>query len=356
MQVENTDYRQEVLDLSNPFDVKLVRGFLKPLGFDYKISELDYTMILYNLNDEMIGTGSLKDNVLKFVAVSPKFRSTTAFAQIVTHLTEMALQKDKTVFVFTRPENAEKFIAIGYTEIASAPPTYTLLEFGFQRIQNYQKYLTERKRETKTDQVAAVVVNCNPFTKGHQYLIETAARENEMLYVFVVETNKSVFDFKIRWRLVIAGTRHLDNVLVIRGGRYMVSCATFPVYFLKNETVDEITRKQAELDVRVFDKHIVPQLGIKKRYVGTELTCNTTAEYNRAMKSILSEHGVEVVELDRKTTGDNDLISASKVRQAIKEDRLDDVKDYLPEATREFLYSDASAEIREKIKRMNGRH
>jgi [citrate (pro-3S)-lyase] ligase len=355
MLVENTDYRQEVLDLENPFDVKLVKQFLDPLGFKYKVSELDYTMILYNLNDDIIGTGSLKDNVLKFVAVSPKFRSTTAFAQIVTHLTETALKKDKTAFVYTRPENAEKFEAIGYNQIASAPPTYTLLEFGFQRIQNYQKYLLERKKETKSNNIAAVVVNCNPFTKGHQYLIETAARENEVLYVFVVETNKSVFDFKTRWRLIIAGTKHLDNVVILRGGRYMVSCATFPVYFLKNETVDEITRKQAELDVRVFDEHIVPKLGITKRYVGTEFACNTTNEYNKAMKNILSEHGVEIIELQRKAVGD-DLISASKVRQAIKEDRLDDVKEYLPEATREFLFSEASEPIKEKIREMDSRH
>lgn len=355
MQVENTDYRQEILDLSNPFDVKLVKSFLESLGFKYRAKELDYTMIIYNLNDDMIGTGSLKDNVLKFVAVSPKFRSTTAFAQVVTHLTETALKKDKTAFVFTRPENVEKFEAIGYNHIASAPPTYSLLEFGFQRIQNYQKYLMERKQETETTKIAAVVVNCNPFTKGHQYLIETAAKENEVLYVFVVESNRSVFDFKTRWRLIIEGTKHLYNVVILRGGRYMVSCATFPVYFLKNETVDDITRKQAELDVRIFDEHIVPQLGITKRYVGTEFACNTTAEYNKAMKSILSEHGVEIIELQRKTVG-NTMISASKVRKAIKENRLDDVIEYLPDATKAFLYSEESEPIKEKIRNSDGRH
>ncbi len=357
MLVENTDYRQEVLDLENPFDCKLVKDFLEPLGFKFRTCDLTYTMILYNLNDEIIGTGSLHDNVLKFVVVSPKFRSTTAFALIVTHLTETALKKNKTVFVFTRPKNIEKFMHLGYSEIASAPPIYTLLEFGYKTIKDYKKYLLSKKHESNTTAVAAIVVNCNPFTNGHKYLIETAAKESRLVYLFVVEEDKSVFDFCTRWMLIEKGISHLKNVVMIKGGKYVVSSATFPIYFLKNEAVDEITQKQTELDVAVFAKHIAPVLGISKRYVGTENYCTTTANYNLAMKKILTEQGIEIIELKRKAIGPTDnYISASKVRNAIKNNRLNDILDFLPDSTKKFLRSEDSAEIRNKICCGNSRH
>ena len=65
MGVENTDYREESLDLKNPFDLKLLSGFLSDLGFDYIPEDVDYSMIIYNLNDEIIGTGSYKGRVIK---------------------------------------------------------------------------------------------------------------------------------------------------------------------------------------------------------------------------------------------------------------------------------------------------
>jgi [citrate (pro-3S)-lyase] ligase len=95
--------------------------------------------------------------------------------------------------------------------------------------------------------------------------------------------------------------------------------------------------------------------------VGTEKYCATTAAYNQAMKRILPSSGVEIVEVMRKVAmpGSSKLpifISASNIRQAIKMDRLDDVEEFLPESTREFLYSDESLEIRNKIKSGSGRH
>jgi [citrate (pro-3S)-lyase] ligase len=79
------------------------------------------------------------------------------------------------------------------------------------------------------------------------------------------------------------------------------------------------------------------------------------------MKAILPSKGVKVTEVERKSigTGEGELpnyISASKVRQAIKEDRLNDVLGFLPDSTREYLLSKDSAEIRARIKAGGGRH
>lgn len=361
MTFEDTDFRQETLDLGNPFDVKLVKDFLYSLGFEFNPSEVECTMIVYNLKGELVGTGSHLGRILKYVAVAPKFRDTTAFALIVTYMTEKLLKIYKHTFVFTRPENSVRFIGLGYNEIATAEPLFAVLEFGFESIFTYQDYLKTLIVPVSSARVAAIVVNCNPFTNGHLFLIEKAAAENEVVYLFVVEEDLSAFPFKVRWELIRKGISHLKNVIMVKGGMYIVSGSIFPAYFLKNETVSDVMQKQAELDVKTFANYVVPVLGIKKRYVGTENFCKTTQAYNLAMKTILPSFGVEVVEVTRKASGCNagdspNFISASRIRDAIKADRLAEVIDFLPDSTREFLFSDASLDIRSKIKAGEGRH
>lgn len=361
MSFENTEFRQELLDLKNPYDVKLVINFLKPLGFEFDPAEVEFTLILYTLNGDIIATGSHKGRIIKYVAVSPKYRDSTAFALIVTSLTEKILSVYKNTYVFTRPANAVYFKGLGFKEIASAKPLFSVLEFGFETIANYQSYLQSIKKTATTDKIAGIVVNCNPFTAGHLYLIEKAASENEWVYLFVVEEDQSVFPFAVRWELIRKGITHLGNVVMVKGGDYIVSGAIFPAYFLRNELVSDIMKKQAELDVKIFAKYVVPVLHIKKRYVGTEKYCNTTAAYNVAMHEILPAYGVAVIEIERITASKDQkdsprCISASVVREAIKNDTLCDMLGCLPESTREFLLSDESRQIRENIKKSTERH
>lgn len=357
MGVENTDYREEALDLSSPFDIKLVTEFLEPLGFSYDQKDVDYTMILYNLNGDVIGTGSYKGRVLKYIAVAPKFREGAAFPQIVTHLIELVILEHKHIFVYTKPRNLEVFKGLGFTEIATAEPLFSVLEFGYENIRTYQDYLRSIKRDISVGSIAAIVVNCNPFTKGHKYLIEKACNENRLVYLFVVEEDRSSFTFDIRWRLLTEELGHIENLVMVRGGNYVVSGTIFPCYFLKEEKPCDIADKQAELDVITFLNYIVPILNINRRYVGTEMYSPVTEAYNVAMKKHLPINGVELLEIPRITCGaDDNYISASKVRLAIREDRLEEVLDFLPESTKRFLLSDESREIREKIKETVSRH
>jgi len=350
MSFEDTDFRQEILDLDNPYDVKLVVDFLKDLGFDYNPDVVDMTMILYNLNDEFIGTGSVRKKTLKFVAVSPDFRDTTAFAQIVTFLTGKILETYKQCFVFTKPETAKRFKSLGFSQIAKAEPIFSVLEFGYESIKDYQQYLKDHKVQTQTERIASIVMNCNPFTIGHQYLIEKASAENELVYLFIVSENLSVFPFELRWKMIEKGIAHLNNVKMLSTGSYIVSGAIFPNYFLKQESANLISEKQAEIDVKIFAKYIAPVLNIKRRYIGTENYCHTTSAYNKAMKKILPEKNIEVHEIKRISVNGNDnFVSASKVREAIRTNALEGILDFLPEVTKEFLLSEASLEIRQKI-------
>ncbi len=100
---------------------------------------------------------------------------------------------------------------------------------------DFERYLDRLRQETEAagltgDRVGAVVMNANPFTLGHQYLVETAAAACDVLHLFVVSEDLPR-PFAVRERLVKEGTAHLKNIVYHRTESYMISNATFPSYF-----------------------------------------------------------------------------------------------------------------------------
>lgn len=182
----------------------------------------------------------------------------------------------------------------------------------------------------KKPKLGAVVMNCNPFTYGHQYLIDIASRLVDLLYVFVVEEDKSIFPFKDRFAMVNEGTKQYVNVIVIPSGSFMISSVTFPGYFTKDtptgESYDDF------LDLKIFAHYISPAFGISVRFVGEEPFDKVTGQYNYDMKIILKETEIDVIEIPRKKFG-NEFISATKVRRLLKEKDYNSLKNYLPETT-----------------------
>ena len=175
--------------------------------------------------------------------------------------------------------------------------------------------------ETATDtaaylpkKVAALVMNANPFTLGHQYLVEKAAAENDLLHLFIVSEDASLVPFQVRKRLVMEGTAHLKNICYHDSGPYIISNATFPSYFQKDENA--VIESHAMLDLTVFTQ-IAKILGITRRYVGEEPTSLVTGIYNQIMSEKLPEQGIECIIVPRKTCEDTP-ISASNVRLALQ--------------------------------------
>ncbi len=177
-------------------------------------------------------------------------------------------------------------------------------------------------------------MNCNPFTLGHKYLIETAANSVEFLWVFVVEEDKSIFKFSERIELVRKGTEGLTNVVVVPSGKLMISSVTFPDYFLKEQKKEVFV--DSSKDVRIFGKYVAPYLNINKRFVGEEPYDPVTRDYNNAMKRILPRYGLEVVEIPRLCC-DKEAISASYVRKLIVDQKWEIIKKIVPNTTLEFL-------------------
>ena len=114
--------------------------------------------------------------------------------------------------------------------------------------------------KAKRPQIGALVMNCNPFTLGHQYLVEYAADKVDKLYIFVVEEDKSEFPFADRIELVRQGVQKFSNVEVLPSGKFIISQTTFSGYFSKAELQD--VQVDSSEDVEIFGREIAPTLGI----------------------------------------------------------------------------------------------
>lgn len=191
----------------------------------------------------------------------------------------------------------------------------------------------------------SIVMNCNPFTYGHRYLIEEALKRVDFLIVFVVEEDKSLFTFAERFAFVKAGTADLSRVMVVPSGQFILSQTTFPEYFIK--VADEDIIQNVERDITIFAEQIAPRLHITCRFVGEEPEDEVTNEYNLAMKRILPEHGISVVEIPRKRNGKS-IISASKVRRSLEENPFMDPDGSVPEPIKPILFWGMSEEEYEK--------
>ena len=177
-------------------------------------------------------------------------------------------------------------------------------------------------------------MNANPFTLGHRYLIEEAAKQCEYLLVFVVQEDKSFFPFKDRFELVCQGTKDLENVIVVESGEFIISSLTFEGYFNKSQLQDRVI--DTSNDVTMFATEIAPSANIKVRFAGSEPIDKVPAQYNRKMKTILPLYNIGFKEIDRKTNGSS-VISASEVRRLLKDKQWDKLREFVPETTFEYL-------------------
>lgn len=204
-----------------------------------------------------------------------------------------------------------------------------------EELKEYLRYLKTQKVNLKNSSlVGAIVMNCNPFTLGHRYLIEQAARQIDELYIFVVEENKSYFDFQDRFDLVKQGTKDLKNVYVIPSGKFIISAQTFPGYFYKDDLKDTVVDSSQDIDI--FGKYIAPVLNIKIRFAGEEPLDPVTNQYNTTMKERLPLYGIEFRVIPRKESGD-EVISASRVRRYLESGELEKIKSLVPVTTFEYL-------------------
>lgn len=286
-----------------------VEAFLTANGL--RLAPLDrYVVVTRDEDgDEILAGGGLDGNVIKCVAVSESARSEGLMNILVSRLIAIAREEGReSVKAFTKPENEGIFKSLGFGLLASAPKAI-LMENGRGGLPEYKKYLESLARPGRN---GAIVMNANPFTKGHRYLVEQAASQVDNLYVIVVKEDRSRFPYVERKAMIEAGCAGLDNVVVCEGSDYAISAATFPTYFLKK--LDDATDTQIALDLDLFVNHIAKPLGVTVRFAGSEPEDALTRRYNELMAEILPGTSVAVVRQDHQP--DSELVEGSAVRQA----------------------------------------
>ncbi|XKW59186.1 adenylyltransferase/cytidyltransferase family protein [Candidatus Phytoplasma australasiaticum] len=207
----------------------------------------------------------------------------------------------------------------------------------FLLIEEYLSYLSDlRKNNIKSNfkNISAIVMNANPFTKGHQYLVETASNNSDLVYIIMVKEDVSLFSYKQRKEMVKLFTENIKNVFIVEGSNYLVSRNVFPSYFLSSP--EKVIRSQIILDTHIFKNYIARNLGIKKRYVGEEPFSPTTNLYNVIMQEVLVKSEIELVVCPR-LMWDFKSISATQVRKLFITGNFKDMKNLVPTTTLKFL-------------------
>lgn len=292
--------------------------------------QIESTVLVWE-DEELIATGSRQGNLLKCIAVDMMHQGQDLTSTLLTNLRQDAFSHGHNhLFLYTKPGNEYMFSSLFFYPIAKTGQVL-LMENKRDGIRDFLSTLPDGSGECT---VGAAVMNCNPFTKGHRYLIETAAAECDRLYVFVLSEDKSEFSAKDRLEMVKLGTADLPNVTVFPTGPYLISSATFPTYFLKE-------REKAEsihclLDIEIFCKYFVPKFGISRRYVGTEPLSPMTNQYNDALKAHLPEKGIILREIPRLEQSGTP-VSASAVRACIAAGDLQKLRHLLPETSINYM-------------------
>ena len=291
MQTEENIVEIQSIPLSSTRFRRQVENFLATNGLRLEVVD-NYFCVLDEDGSIVAGAG-LKGDVIKCVAVDASARSRGLVAPLVSHIIAQASADGIiNLKVFTKPENEAIFTSLGFHTIASAPLAI-LMENG-HGLEDYLAGVTchsERSEESS----GVVIMNANPFTLGHRYLVEKASEQVEKLFVIPVKEDVSLFPYDERLEMIRSGCRDLATVL--EGSDYQISAATFPTYFLKDLT--EASETQMRLDLDLFARHIAPALGVTVRFVGTEPSDPLTARYNELMKEVLPSYGISVIEISR---------------------------------------------------------
>lgn len=313
--------------------------------FGLKYGPADATAVIRE-DGRLIATGSRTGNVFKFFGISPSHQGENLSGILLNVLMDEAYARGiYHFFVFTGPDQARQFQGSGFREIICNEYA-ALLESGRNSINGFMASLKLSLGDPEGKR-GAIVMNLNPMTRGHLFLIEEARSRVDELVIFLVEEDLSVFPFKDRLAILKAQVKDMPGVRAVAGGPYMVSRATFPTYFLKK--ADEDLPAYTTTDAGIFGKYYAKSLGITERFVGEEPLDPVTAAYNEALARELAHHGVALHIIPRKEEGGKP-ISASRVRRLLAAGNLEEAMALVPEATRAFLMTAAGKDIIDKIR------
>ena len=328
-----SEHNIQELPLSSPFFREKVERFLGENGL--RLEDLDVYCTIENGSGDILAGAGIRKDIIKCIAVAEEARSEGLVAPLVSHLISLAASRGiSELKLFTKPENQAIFESLGFHVLASAPKAL-LMENG-RGLERYCAYLRSMREEE--GRCGVVVMNANPFTLGHRYLLEQAAAQVDTLFVIPVKEEGQRFSYDERLAMIKGAVENYFSqgfaknqfstakITPLEGSDYQISAATFPTYFLKD--LCDAAETQIRLDLDLFQRHIAPALNAEVRFVGTEPYDALTNHYNTIMKEVLPC----VVEVPR-----FNQISASSVRKALTEGHFSEAAAMCPETTHPYL-------------------
>ncbi|MBR6014309.1 MAG: hypothetical protein IK062_11115 [Selenomonadaceae bacterium] len=341
-------YIQKLINEKNlPYRVENISQF-----FTYRYQDIFYNLQKLQLKDgDMVFVffdNMTSDKIPKF-DLSGIFERPHNYGEVyvnTSHVNELGYKAmAEQMFAVLHSNNFFENVKFEYPDPPPAPHRYGIPQENFSSLGSFSqnKELEEYKHKlrAKRFQVGAIVMNGNPFTLGHEYLVEYASKKVKKLYVFVVEEDQSEFKFDDRFKLVQAGVKKFSNVEVLPSGKFIISQKTFSGYFNKENLQD--VQVDSSKDVEIFAREIAPSLGITIRFVGEEPEDSVTRQYNETMRNIFPQYNIEFSEIPRREVN-GEVISAKKVREALREKDFDTIKKFVPKTTLKFLRDNFSAE------------
>lgn len=329
-------FQFQKISTQNSKQMERVRQFLTTMGLGID-ADVEFFVIALNSN-EVIGCAGLAGNTLKSIAVSNRYQgyglSTSLLTEVVTHAYDLGRYN---LFIYTKPENYQMFHDAGFHMLTAVKDRVILLENSKSRLKQYCDDLHQLSQPG--EKIGSIVMNANPFTNGHRYLVEHASKACDWVHLFVVKEDRSFFSYHDRLNMIKAGIAEFPNVTVHPGSDYIISRATFPSYFLKDEGV--INYCHTAVDLQLFRQYIAPALGITHRLVGTEPICKVTRFYNQQMHQWLATPALDspkvtLVEIPRREEGELP-ISASLVRKMLFENNWQAIEQIVPATTYAYL-------------------
>ena len=330
------EHNIQELPLSSPFFRQKAERFLGENGLRMEV--LDVYCVIENESGKILAGAGIRKDIIKCIAVAEEARSEGLVAPLVSHLISLAASRGiSELKLFTKPENQAIFESLGFHLLASAPKAI-LMENG-RGLERYCAYLRSMRKEGRC---GVVVMNANPFTLGHRYLLEQAAAQVDTLFVIPVKEEGQRFSYEERKKMIESAEEDYfsqgfaknqfssaGKIVVLEGSDYQISAATFPTYFLKD--LSDAAETHIRLDLDLFQRYIAPALNAEVRFVGSEPYDALTNHYNTIMKELLPQ----VVEIPRL-----DAISASAVRVALDKGSFRTASALCPEITWPYLLAD----------------
>lgn len=310
-------------------------------------AHLDYTCVAQDEDGSVVATGSCFASTLRCFAVSRDHQGEGLLNMITSHLVEVqAARGNFHLFLYSKPKSARFFADLGFFEIVRLDGTLVFMENRRSGFEAFCNRLAATRREGNA---AAIVMNANPFTLGHRYLVEQAVREYSTVHIFVLSEDASFFPADVRYDLVREGVKDLPNIMLHRTEDYLISTATFPSYFLRDS--ENAILASARLDLALFAK-IAAALGVTARFVGEEPASIATGLYNEIMTQELPKADIRCVVVPRLKKNGR-VVSASSVRQAIHDGDMETARAMLPPSTWAYLTSPEAVNVLDAIRASN---